>query len=511
MSQNILINLHDILLSKELYLIQENNSKNIIVDYYYAKINYLLDLKNNKIQLFPETNNFDSMHIFRLLVSKKILDTTNSIGLDEEYISEYLLELNKILLFGYKNYCTICGCELDAKGLYKISHCDDIKCINEYYSIPTDNRVMELYNKDSVVFMFLLNVFISGLYHPKVEKTFVPFPNIPNTINITQLKNIIPSELQIHNYTKLMEILNNSLNDLDLYSKLKPYSYCIIKNAISNNYFSMSSREDILSDNSTTFIHINYSAEIENKFQQNYFLFHGSSMYSWYPIIKNGLKVMSGTSLQANGSAYGNGIYLSNSFRLSLGYSKNVLCGTDMNVVGVFEILEDPDKYNKASNIFVIPDDKILLLRTFILVKNKKSNYENITKYFIKNLPLQKKINKIGVKLVKNKRLNSEYKKLLEIDFINNIILPENPSSEQSYWIIEFSKIKNTSIQIKMIFSNYPILPPIIKLMSNIQINGLVGNDNTIKIDLIEPFNWKLTNNLTEICTYIYNCLEKSL
>jgi hypothetical protein len=79
----------------------------------------------------------------------------------------------------------------------------------------------------------------------------------------------------------------------------------------------MSSRENVITDSTVIFIHINYSAEIENKFQQNHYLFHGSSIYSWYPIVKNGLKVMSGTALQANGAVYGHGIYFSDSFKFS--------------------------------------------------------------------------------------------------------------------------------------------------------------------------------------------------
>ena len=503
MSQKIFIEYHNTLLCKKLYTLEIKNSNNIIVDYYHIKINYKFDI--DKIELLPEMDNFDSTHIFRLLSLKNFFHTSNHIKLDEEIITEYLLSLNNILSLGYKNYCTICGCELNAKGLDKLSHCNNFNCINEYYSIPTDNRVLDLYNQDPRVFMFLLNIFVSGLSHPKVSQTFKPLPYISNISNVSELINIIPDELQIQNHNKIMNKLNNASNDLDLYSKLNKYSYSVIKNAISNNYFSMSSRENIFSDNSTIFIHINYSAEIENKFQQNHYLFHGSSIHSWYPIIKNGLKVMSGTALQANGSAYGKGIYFSDSFELSLGYSTKYN-SLDIRVVGVFEISEDPSKYKKTTGIFVVPDDKILLLRTLIILKPTSKNLKNITEYFIKELPLQKKMNKISIGIVKNKRLDSEYKKLSTIEFINNIVI-----IDQTKWIIEFIKIKNKIIQIEIIFSSYPISPPIIKITSNLQIIGLINPDKSIQIDLINPSNWKLTNNLTEICTNIYNCLINSI
>lgn len=76
---------------------------------------------------------------------------------------------------------------------------------------------------------------------------------------------------------------------------------------------------------------------------------------------------------------------------------------------------------------------------------------------------------------------------------------------------IEFVKIKNNLIKIELIFSNYPISPPIIKMLSNIQINGLINQDGAIRIDLVNPTNWKLTNNLTEICSYLYNCFIETL
>lgn len=499
------ISLHDILLPKEFYSLDKVNEHYIIIDYFQIKINYVFEKTNIKLSL--ESNNLNSTHIMRLLSKKNnILDQNNRIILNEESCTEYLIVLNDLLSYDNKNYCTVCGEEFNVKGLKKISHCDNIECKNEYYTLVTDNRVIELYNHDPRVFMFLLNVFVSGLTHPKVEQTFKPFPYIPNIPNINELKKIIPDELQIKNHVKLMDKFNSSSDDFELFTKLNPNSYCIIKNAISNNYFSMSSRENVIPDSSVIFVHINYSAEVENKFQQNHFLFHGSSIYSWYPIIKNGLKVMSGTALQANGAVYGHGIYFSDSFQFSLGYSQNRASNSDTCVVGVFEILKDPVKYKKASNIFVIADDTILLLRSLVITKPNSKISGDITNYFIKELPLQKKINKTSVIMLKNKRLDSEYKKLsndLNISCINII--------DQTKWDIEFVKIKNKSVKIEFVFSNYPISPPIIKMISNIKIDGLIKQDGTIQIDLINPSNWKLTNNLTEICSYMYKCFNDSL
>ena len=283
--------------------------------------------------------------------------------------------------------------------------------------------------------------------------------------------------------------------------------YAILKNAISNNYFSMSSKDNNESfgiNKSLKYININYSADIENKFKQNYFLFHGSKNYSWYPIIKNGLKVMSRTPMMANGSAFGDGIYFSDSFEVSRQYSRTT---HNYSIIGVFEISENPINYYKSGKVFVINNDKIILLRTLILVGSATIVPENISKYFLKELPEQKQINKVNIFILKNKRLNGEYKKLSILNFITNITM-EN----ETKWLINFIPIKNFNPFIELTFSNYPINPPIIKLLStNIKISGLIDSNNNIMIDLINPANWKITNNLEEITTILYKCFQESI
>jgi hypothetical protein len=51
------------------------------------------------------------------------------------------------------------------------------------------------------------------------------------------------------------------------------------------------------------------------------FLYHGSATSKWYSIIRNSLVVCSGTFRQVNGAAYGNGIYLTDSFDMAHSYS----------------------------------------------------------------------------------------------------------------------------------------------------------------------------------------------
>ena len=101
-------------------------------------------------------------------------------------------------------------------------------------------------------------------------------------------------------------------------------------------------------------------------------LFHGSALPNWYSIFYNGLYDGTKSKLLLNGAAHGVGIYLSDNFNMSLGYSIG-RGGQPTNatpyLIGVFQ-LETPDvkTYKKSGNIFVVDKSDILALRYLIWV-----------------------------------------------------------------------------------------------------------------------------------------------
>jgi hypothetical protein len=446
-----------------------------------------------------------------------------------EAIEYFLTNLHKILESN-TNLCTCCTVNLNIKGMGIINCCDNIECKREYFNLVTDNRVVTTYNKDPKVFEFLLNILIQGISHPKGELAFKPLPLVPNISNLAVLKEVLTNKFTDINIQLIFKYLNSCSNDIELFGLTDKLSYCILKNAVSDNYFSMSSRahisgnkkkvkkinpydstEEIIDEYETNimFLNINYSAEIENKFPQKYYLFHGSSMYSWYPIVKNGLKIMSGTALQANGAVYGSGIYFSDSFEMSLGYSSRGFTSSKSfpyNVVSVFEILQDTLQYKKSPGIFVISDDSILVLRYFVLVKNGTKLPKDITKTFTFEIPAQKQLNKTSVIMVKSKRLNAEYKNLSSLIYIKEVNIIDEFS-----WIVIFCEIKSKIIKIELKFSNYPLYPPDIKIIEPKQIGSIADSQQNIKIPLTNPNTWEITNNLSQICLFLYNCFTESI
>lgn len=539
------LSLHQILIPSDKFNLNYFDENYCKINYFDTNMDVILEIQYNfnidlnKISLSVLTNDIISSHIKRLLESKKML----FIKFDSNSISEYLFEFGE-LISKYFNYCTICASELNVRGIQTINSCDNLECVELSYQTAMDDKVINAYKQDSNVFLFLLDILIAGISHPRGEIAYKPIPRINGVKNLECLKNLIINEKEFLLKKNITKILEKCDNDIELINKTNPKVYSILKNAISNNYFSMSSRDNIeltnisnttktaktaktskISISTTTlntikFIHINYSADIENKFKQNYFLFHGSNISSWYPIIKNGLKVMSGTAMMTNGAAFGNGIYFSDSFQMSYSYSlnrhiKNIINNDDNNnnddktyeVVGVFEVLEDPSKYKKTPGIYVIDNDKIILLRTLVLIKSGSTIPKDISNYFLKELPLQKQTNKLNICVLKNKRLEGEYKKLSTLNFIKKINI-----EDQTKWCVDFAPIKNFNPSIEFIFSNYPINPPIIKLLStNTKITGLIDTNNNVNIDLINPSNWKITNNLSEIASILYKCFQESL
>lgn len=110
-------------------------------------------------------------------------------------------------------------------------------------------------------------------------------------------------------------------------------------------------------------------------------LFHGSALPNWYSIFYNGLYDGTKSKLLLNGAVQGVGIYLSDNFNLSLGYSvRGPITDNVPYLIGVFQ-LETPDikTYKKSTNIFVVDKAEILALRYLIWVAapSASSNAKN--------------------------------------------------------------------------------------------------------------------------------------
>jgi ubiquitin-protein ligase len=301
-------------------------------------------------------------------------------------------------------------------------------------------------------------------------------------------------------------------------------------NAISDNYYSMYSYRDLTSidlkkknlstEDDIEFFNINYSTDIENDIKSKldntlkyYYLYHGSPFHCWYSIIKNGLKVMSGTEFMTTGAAYGNGIYLSNQLAVSYGYAIP-MAPFNYTMIGLFQVTEDPQKFLKTTGIYVVPTEKILVLRTLIKINkistghNSTATFANIDNYFIRQKTIDKYISDKNLIALKNKRLSAELKLIEKTP--TKFKVTHYSDDESIPWKIELYE-RDKTYNLEVYFHNYPLYPPLFKFTNFLlPVKGIIDSKYKINLPLLETGIWNISNKLAEVLEIIWNFLSST-
>jgi ubiquitin-protein ligase len=228
------------------------------------------------------------------------------------------------------------------------------------------------------------------------------------------------------------------------------------------------------------------------------YLFHGSRMENWYSIIKNGIKNCSGSKLQVNGAAYGSGVYLSDNISTSMHYSNGI--------IGVFELAGNKETYKKTTGIYVVSNDKKLILRYFICYNNTNRNQisAEINKYFGKTIFEEKsKMQTRSIKLA-NKRLNKEYSQILNMKSNDKLSLISQ--DDQYTWkvlLVDFDKDSKIVKELKKnnkegveleirIPKKYPFEPPFVRVVKPIFTyrTGHITMGGSLCVDILTALGW---------------------
>ena len=211
------------------------------------------------------------------------------------------------------------------------------------------------------------------------------------------------------------------------------------------------------------------------------YLFHGSRLENWYSIMKNGIRNCSGSNLQLHGAAYGQGIYLTDSIGMAMTYAH---AGPDGGIIGVFEVINAHTKYKKTSQIFVVPNEKHVILRYFICYdyRNKNIIHQKINNYFANDIH----VNKRQMKKINNNLSSSRIMKELE-DSGGNLtlvddsdiykwkaIIPRENFAHDSKIRSELKKYSIPHVEFEIrISEEYPFEPPFIRIVSPSFIIGI--------------------------------------
>lgn len=365
--------------------------------------------------------------------------------------------------------CVFCGSktELFDENI-KFPICGKKECYEKEHTLLNDNCVTEKFFNDKITFEFLLKVLLNALNSQR--DVFNPKPW---GIDL----NKISSYYKTKNTSEIIKLIGTCENDEELYKKIGNECYYFLKYGVKNNRYKVK-ETDIFKQikKLVAFEVTEITDDVKPEFAKKCYLYHGSGVGNWYSIMVNGLKNYSGTKNMAHGQAYGAGIYLSDTYSLSAGYSGY---GGDQ-ILGVFEVCGDKQEYKKSSNIFVVPDEEKVRLKYIIYVNPKdKIDLKHIDGA-VNGISVEVEAKKRSINRLFEKRLLSEVKKARSyIEDPNSdftFLIDENDltiwrclvkfTDKESPLYKDLKQIGRDNIEVEIRFNDtYPMTPPFVRVI----------------------------------------------
>lgn len=374
----------------EIYQKQENKNFGLKFQLENILTNFLKNIYSSDIVWFPDLSKIKEF-------DKGIIFTEYGLFfMIKTYIMSRINDLQK--------FCVLC----DNPHIFNTDMINRTVCIRplccfSYQQLGVAKDIINVLSSSIDVIDLLIKFTKSTIKSSRRDIIFDPFPTItddedpnklildPNNPDYEKCSNIL-SNLP----NNIKDIINQDMNDFsEIQNFLSTDCYNVLKWIISSNrshIVKLNPGEYIKTLNTTEqYLMLSQPPEKEQKFKElkeqygSTFVFHGSPFINWHAIVRKGLKNASGTKLQINGAAYGNGIYLSTSFQLSFGYSKgnrystvnNSSTNNDDNddnyvCIAICEVIDHEIK--KSGSIWVIADEDKVCTR-FLLVYPKNQNY----------------------------------------------------------------------------------------------------------------------------------------
>lgn len=419
----------------------------------YAKNVYIISLLKNSLhdatvglQILSSTMKRFEDDLDSLNVCMDKLNKSNTLRIQKAEFERFLECLIKDVDQNFSSYHRMCPMCFVSKpeNTMIITPCDT--CIPSSFNKVYGNIVMDLYDKDINQFKLLLYTSLKAIDN---KQRFIPVPRYC-TSNQYEDSELTPTQVN-RDFCYYLDHVKVSSDDKDLMNRIKEKEYMFLKHIISSNntrlnYFDDSKQNvvdktiDLWSESSkvkkSIVFTVSHPLEKQARFDSSadvVHMFHGSSIYNWYSIMRNGLKNYSGTAMMSNGQAYGPGIYLATNIGLAMGYCKTG--GDEHNIIGVVQVLNS-SKYKKNDQIYVVPEETDVLLKYLIVIKSKRdsSDTTKIQDYLTKELPetIKGSINgSIGITM---KRLNKEYEELTKrVDKLKKQAKKSKNSASKSY------------------------------------------------------------------------------
>ena len=390
----------------------------------------------------------------------------------------------------------------------------------------TDNSVFEFITTNRNMCDLLVELTRSTINSPRNVELLDPYPPffLENQIDVTR-GTIAKLDMDVTKYGHYVknkqfdrikavfkhnnfETIFNNISDTP--------SDILIKNRYGNDFYYLlrfilkSCKLEISYDNSigdikifnvkNTFIDENiFHEKVRLADNKSGYLFHGSKDDCWHSIFRNGLKKVSNTSFMTAGAVYGAGIYMSNRYEFSLGYTS----GSEKSIVAVYEVVNDPTTYEKTTCIYVIPGGESCILRHLIVGKSSNQKIYNAI-----NMKFHGKTEEI---LIMNAKMSEKGLKRLERELRDirktNVFNVELIDGQLNNWLVS-----NDKATLHIIFpALYPFDPPFIYVKSPYFTSDskYITSDGALCYEYLTPSGWQIAmcmeNVLLQIFTFIIN------
>ena len=514
---------------KLIYSIDSNT-----IEYKYIdrtiKINYTIN--NNGFVTLSISKDHDKSD---KLLEEHILRTINNVFKQNVFNMDSFYDIAQFIVTIVVNpyvYCTICGKKYNYVD-EKIGSCEESGiCFDNFCENVTDNIITDYIKRDKLVLLLLVKTAIECIKSERVEKVFNPRPSFCKSITeIQKLKKYITdNEL----YTKIKELkLDSIIDDTIVHEKLGRKMYGLVKYIIITNKTHIIAekienvkQQDIFKineldiDNKTcnlqdflNFSIVSYNeSEVFNNTDNGgkpFYVYHGSNIACWYSIMRNGLKNYSETDMMVNGAALGNGIYFATDPRTAFGYSYRHVGGKegdkeDIIILGVAQLINE-EKYSKGNGVYVVPNEKDVILRYLIVLT--QLNLNKVKDFFSKRATEIGSGKKYKYDIL-TKRLMSEHKHVMKFidkqnkNNSNNNYTLDLKNSNPHNWLV---KLNNYIFEFNFDRESYPLIPFEIRLIDNkfknqnVYLDKISTSDGTIRIKELQINNWNVTTTVTHI------------
>jgi len=298
---------------------------------------------------------------------------SNFFSFQDSPLIYFVLELTEAF-FDLSHCCCICHKELSTPGV-KPSICNSELCKFSLYEIGIGNSICEEINLDPEAADLMVSIYASSYDSIFCKPSY---PKLMDKLNIEKILNELPP----------ISELSKCQNDIELNAKIGTDAFELLKwILLSHLSFIVSLSESMkMSQFPSTrqFMTLISSPEAENKFcklRKKYgsvFLWHGSEGNRWHSIIRNGLKVGSGTYLQRNGAIYGKGIYFADDSSVSWSYVrtstnryKNSMLGCNLDIIALCEVAKVPELINHTHCRTTVREEAVIV--RYLIIGNRFS------------------------------------------------------------------------------------------------------------------------------------------